>query len=373
MDNNRHSIIRDIATSQSKLIQLLLVGISLAFGVNLIASSFVASSILGSLWIVLIGVFICFVSTFFLTILLFKLVERRSYQAFFVYDQEQKEMVSVPRYRFSEKVCNYVSKAFTENAALKALWTKEPLQELYSLDLDRGVSIRKPMTSAQLVSEVVEYFALNHLSTHLTDYFNDEKFNEENLRTFNRSDIPEILLTNRFFELFSKPMEERPAFLNDKFSPPTKARACAAYTGGAIYERFALVLPKESIVRRTDTNTIEIETKKFRMSIEVDFDGVLATTPDGFEQYYLGFSKEDSFERFTIYRVNINIQVSMKWGALFTWLGREYYRWVDSLMYSMEQDVSQDAFFKRIDWESAFTVLMCLERTERKDTQNRQK
>ena len=54
----------------------------------------------------------------------------------------------------------------------------------------------------RLILEATEYFLLRMLSTHLTNYFNDEKFKEENLTKLERKDIPQVLLENRFLNLF---------------------------------------------------------------------------------------------------------------------------------------------------------------------------
>jgi hypothetical protein len=146
--------------------------------------------------------------------------------------------------------------------------------------------IKKLMASPdrRLIMEATEYFILEMLSTHLTDYFNDEKFKEENLTTIERKDIPHVLLENRFLNLFSKPMEERAAF-KDRYIP--KGIRGSSQVGGAEFSYFDLILPTKSKVSRIDGKTFEISTQKFSLQVTISYMGTDELLPTNFERYYL--------------------------------------------------------------------------------------
>jgi hypothetical protein len=146
--------------------------------------------------------------------------------------------------------------------------------------------IKKLMASPdrRLIMEATEYFILEMLSTHLTDYFNDEKFKEENLTTIERKDIPHVLLENRFLNLFSKPMEERAAF-KDRYIP--KGIRGSSQVGGAEFSYFDLILPTKSKVSRIDEKTFEISTQKFSLQVTISYMGTDELLPTNFERYYL--------------------------------------------------------------------------------------
>lgn len=365
---NKHAIVRGVSVSRSNLIELIILVILAALGVNLIAGYLLTFLTLNSLMTIVAGAILCVGSVLYLAArLLGRRVESRTYDAFLIYNNKTNEIIRVPRYEFSERVYEYMEGAFAENPALKTLWKKEPLKDLSVSDQVKG----KRHRSAQLLSEATEYFVLDRLSTHLIDYFADENFKEENLKRYGREDIPEVLLSNRFLELFSRPMEERAAFVHNTFGEERVGEVVSSYgAGGAIYGKFELILPKKSAARRPQANKVEIEMKKLMMSITVRFEGFCTVLPEGFEQYYLGISRWPDFV--TEYKVNVDIQVTMKLGALFSGMGWEYYRWVDSFLDEIEGNISEDAFFKRLDWESAFTVLQCLKRAQRKKTKNKE-
>jgi len=358
MNKDRYTIVQGIVISRKSLIELVTVAILLALGVNLIASYIITLPIFSHLVILLMGAILCFISMLYLLVshLLGRRIENRGYKAFLIYNKKKNEIIPVPRYAFSEGIYRYMQSAFVENTALKTLWEKEPL---------RGLSVgdqHKRNKSAQLLLEAVEYFVLSRLSTHLTDYFADESFKKENLKVYLREDVPEVLLRNRFLEMFSRPMENRPAFIEKTFGEDRHGEIVGAYgSNGVIYERFDLVLPKESIVRRPKDYRIEIETKKLKMSVTVRFEGFNTVLPEGFEQYYLGI---DDWQDITEYEVDIDIEVLMKLWAFFSGIGWEYHHWVDSFLNAIENDVSKDAFFDRLGWEAVYTLLQCFNRKQ---------
>lgn len=126
--------------------------------------------------------------------------------------------------------------------------------------------------------------------------------------------------------------------------------------GGSRYHNLRLILPEGSIIKRPHDYEVEIETKKLKMRLAAHFNGSIAAIDHEFLYYYLGFV--NLFDIFT-YQIFIDISISVKLGALFTSAGWDYYHWVDSFLEEIEQSISQDAFFKRINWETTLTLLQC--------------
>lgn len=397
MAKDEHAIVKGIVITRKKLIELIVGAVFLAFGITLIAGQILASVTSAPFVIIPIGVVLCIGSILYLTArLLGKRIENRTYEAFLIYSERKNELLAVPRYIFSENIREYMEGAFAENPALKTIWNKESLKDFPStLNQAPPTDKNKRRKSAQLLSEAVEYFVLSTLSIHLADYFAAESFKKEELKEYRRKDIPEVLLSNRFLELFSRPREDRLAFAEEAFKGKEGIAIAAVDTStwkygdikkyrdigecdeivkiyspsGAIYDRFDLVLPKKSTVKRAENNRIEIETKKLKMSVAIRFEGFCAVLPEGFKEHYLGI--KDWPESTSDYKVNVDVQITMKLGALFSGVGWEYYRWVDSFLEEIEKDMSEDAFFKKIDWESAFTVLQCLEQAQQRQSKKK--
>jgi hypothetical protein len=98
-------------------------------------------------------------------------------------------------------------------------------------------------------------------------------FKKQTLSTYGRKDIPSVLLTNTFLELFSRPMAERPAFVG--FGTDNENTVYAIGADGVIFEKFDLTLPKGSAVKRPEKNKIVIETKKVKILMVVRYDGAV--------------------------------------------------------------------------------------------------
>ena len=93
--------------------------------------------------------------------------------------------------------------------------------------------------------------------------------------------------------------------------------------------------------------------------------------PEGFEKYYLRIA--DPLKDITPYIVKVDIQVSMKLGALLSATGWQYYHWIDSFLDKIEKDLSEDDFFKILNWESAFTILQCLKQAQQRKVKSKEK
>jgi hypothetical protein len=341
MKKRQSSIVEDIIGSRKNVIEIIVVAILLGSGVNIISGQIKGS---GSFYVTSFGVLLILGSIFYLINHLFR-SENRTYEAFFIYNKEENEILPVSRYDFAESLHDYLHAAITEDPAIKKHWDREPLGE--------------GSESVKLVSEAIEYFVLSKLSTHLTDYFSDESFREKNLKVYGRKDIPDILFKNRFLELFSRPMRERVPFMDDSFDKLENGEIVCAYNpSGEIYEKFELVLPKESTVQRLGDYKVKIDTKKLKITITVRFEGYHASLPRGFEQYYLGI---DNFSDIIGYVVGVDFQISIGFSALLTMTGWKYHGWIDSFLEEIENDVFKDAFLDRIGWESAFTLLQWLD------------
>jgi len=347
MKEKKSSIVEGIVISRKNVIEIIVVAILLAFGVNFI-SGWIEGS--GSFYGAFVGFLLLLGSVLYLiTYRLFR-SGNRTYEAFFIHNKKKNEIIPIPRYDFGESLHDYLHAAFTENPVIKKHWNREPLGE--------------GQESVKLVSEAVEYFVLSKLSTHLTDYFSDESFRKKNLKVYERKDIPDILSKNRFLELFSRPMRDRLPFMDDSFDELENGEIVSAYNpSGEIYEKFELVLPQKSTVQRREDYKVEIDTKKLKITITVRFEGYGATLPRGFDQYYLGI---DNFSDIIEYAVGVDFQISTGFWATLTPMGWKYHGWIDSFLEEIENDVSKDAFLDRIGWESAFTILQWLDRKQAK-------
>lgn len=363
MKSQNKKLLDDLLRSRKALFELIIATVLLAFGVNLLAGTFVSFFKIDSWILIVISICLIVLSIHFLSK---KLIYKRNrflfIEAFLVYKKDVNSIIDIPRYRYGSSLYDYFKSIFSENKAIKALWDNEPFSKMFEFDKDINKMFRRDTQSKSLVIEATEYFILDRLSTHLTDYFNNENFDKSIIKEFVRNDVPDILLKNRFMEIFTKPMDQREAFMEQTKNKIDKSKVVASFgKNRAIYQRFDLVLPKESKVSRINDHTIRITTNKFELDIAVNFSGSNTVLPRYFEKYYLLI---DKFSDSSTYKVDVSINVHFKFSSFFSKKQWDYHAWIDSFLISLNECMSEELFFKKINWETVLTIIQCNKKQE---------
>ena len=214
--------------------------------------------------------------------------------------------------------------------------------------------------SHNLIIEATEYFVLTQLCLHLSEYFENPRYPKAMLTKLLRNNIPDVLLSNHFLELFSRPMNERERFLAYLDSENLENIYSSYGKGGAIFDKFELILPSHSKIKRKLDNSIEIETDRFIMTITIVFEGFNTFIPYEFHEYVLQLDMSDP-ESFADFQVQVKIDVSFKLAAFLSPGGWDYYYWVDSFFHALSERFEEEKYFQSIGWEQALTVLNFLE------------
>jgi hypothetical protein len=209
------------------------------------------------------------------------------------------------------------------------------------------------------VGEAVEYFVLDRLSTILTDYFNrNANIDSQEVVSLERKDIPSVLLSNRFLELFSRPMDEREPFLDNRREGAMErldgvaTKIVSAHAGGAYFDNFDLTLPRGSAISRGENHSISMSTRRFSLRLETMFDGFMTVLPRRFEKLYLG----ERYDKLGVYKVELKIEMKLRLRTLLSRRGWQYFQWIDLFIDRMEADFSFDRFVLESGWNVAFSV-----------------
>ncbi|RNJ48822.1 hypothetical protein D1O30_03490 [Methylocystis hirsuta] len=279
-----------------------------------------------------------------------KLTQTFAFEGTLSIDSNDK-IIEVPRYKFSEKMHAYFTAIAAENMALDRIWKDKCTECVHDGEIRLTSRSKK---SDKLLQEALEYFILNELSLHLSDFFNNDAMDKSEVVTLQRNEIPAVLLENRVLELFSRPMDQREAFTgHGPHKGPGKV-VFAIGTGGAIYDHFELTLPKKTQVVRLPNNSIEIRTRRFNMSIDIEPVRFRTVFPRQFEQLYM----KRNFMEVDNYKVDVNIHIKFKLMAFLSGKRWEYYRWLDSFLLAFRESFSSKFFLKNICWEQALTSMI---------------
>lgn len=336
----------DLLDFKTNLLEILAIAVIVALGVNVFSTGFVGFFNVPDFNALVVGG----VSIFIGALLIIRNVKPINsgvfkFEAAICVDKESKELIPIEGYPFAEETSRFVKAICTENKAIHKLWTEDPIGSTFSFN--NGKPVHKTPKSNLLLIEAVEYFVLRSLSLHLNSYFikNDLSSGDE-LTTLERKNIPSVLLENRYLELFSKPMEEREAFIKHGDGPSHGKVVYAFGKDGVIFDHFDLMLPKGSSVTRETNSSISIKTDRFNLNIHPKFEGMGSNFPHKFQTLYLG----RDFRSVSTLGVELIITVEFSAKALLTTKGWSYYWWLDSFLERIEESLSKNSFLEKISW-----------------------
>ena len=325
---DREDVVERVLGERRRLFELLVSAVVLAVGINLLTSQLdgVAALVLGA--VALVGA---------LAYLVFGFLRGRSKSAqidAFLIGRHDAGFVDVPGYAFSENLGTIIRRASAERPG----WLEEGAD---------GPAIE--------FTQAAEYLFLDDLSREL-----DKHFAGSPAAFIERDGLRDIVAGNRFLELFSTPLEERPAFEDpiEKTYVSTSGRTIAAESeAGHLFVVFELALPAGSEAFRVGEHKVAINTPRANIVIETRYAGV-SEVPAHFP-LYLGF--DEPADGFGKLQFSCALEFTLRWRSLFSLRGWHEYGWIDSFLARYRRRYDGDAFLDAIGWATAQTTLRCLD------------
>lgn len=350
--------IADLLAFKTNLLEVLIIAVLLALGVNLFSSGVAGYFSISFINLIYWGIL-------FLSLGLIMFLRNAhpinsgeyNFKGVVCIEDNTKNMLPIDGYHFTEKVSDYVKALCAENIAFQRIWDNESIGTNITYDGKKAIMLERPKANDLLI-EAIEYYVLDFLAIHLSGHFtNNPLFSKENLDTLERENIPDILLKNRYIDMFSKPMEEREKFINCGVASFAGKVVSAFGNDGAIFQNFEMLLPKGSSITREKDHSINITTKRFRLKFRPIFTGFASVLPRNFEEIYMG----KTFDSISTFGVGLKISVNYSLRTLLTSKGWEYYWWLDSFLGKLEESFSMDSFLSRISWYQNAAMYMMIE------------
>jgi len=351
MRSESRRYVQALVQLQRSTFEIVVLAIVLAFGINLMSSGLPAVFSFSNESTTILGAVLSALSLIYVAVRGGPTLSRCLTLDGIMPVSNEGEVEAIPRYEFSESMRSYFVAITSENKAIGTAWKKA---RFGSFDADETETTQKTTEFGnQLVREAVEYFALSQLSLHLSEYFESERrIDDETVIRVQRRDIPQLLLDNRFLELFSKPMNEREAFMDHDDDEHGGRIVWARGENGQLFDLFELILPKGSKVSRMSKNALRIDTSRFGLLLQAEFDRSSSNFPSEFEELYLG----KKFMEVHPFLLRLRVQIDFKWWSIVTRTGWDYYEWLDSFLEKLESHFSFDHFIESSGWPTAHTT-----------------
>ena len=343
--------IKQIKSMQLRSVNFVLSAIIIACGINFVVTGIInyIDSTGDAIYIIIGCILIILPVLIFVIYAMINASSKINIDCVITYDENNKQLVEIPRYNFSEELVRYLVAACKESNDIKSLWQKDSLRIKTIKDKDNNNRIL-PSEPANLLNQLIEYIILEELSLVTTDFFNNENINKNKVISFNKMDITDLLATNSFLNLFSKPMNERAAFVNRN-----EENIIMAYSSnGAIYNKFELQLPKRCKIYRKRSNVIEVKHPLFTMDLKSAFMGFNTSLPRHFGKNYL----HKNVHNIESYEAEIEIELKLSWKAFLIHKSK-YYEWIDHYIEHLIKKNSFAHFINKINWDLVETILEC--------------
>lgn len=339
---------------RASLAEVLVLVLVVAFGVNLVST--VLAAWLPQWLILSIGGALTLGAVAYVSFARLKPVHQSTrIEGFLVIDTEANELLAVPQYDLPSSATAHLAAAFAENPALRRQWDAEP-------PIDMRDAVGTPNLGQKLLNELVEYLLIERLSTTLTDHFNDSAFSKGKLREYRRADLPDILLQNRFLELFSRDPKDREGFEDMTSGSEEGWEVVAGHSeSGAYYSRFDLTLPANSDVRRDADGNLRITSRHLDVCLAARFLPYGGPAPFAMMSFYLG---ECSFD-VQDYLVEFDIDVKIQRRLLLKREALAYSLWIEDVLKALGRDFSGQRFVDDINWPTLEAAIQVFERNER--------
>lgn len=357
----KHKVLTNLLETQKSNRDLIMSSVLLAVGVNLLSSGIaeLVCEQYRSWAFVFVGALICVgVIIWSICSKLHNASNMINVEGFVIYNEKKHEIIDVPEYSISTDMVKYLQAACTENKAIEKIWTSGTINRFAARRNQNNESegLVTPYCG-DLFVELLEYCIIDKLSGHLSSFFTNHSERSE-VTELCSTDVPDVLLKNRFLKLFSEDMDNRAIFAcsdNPVEKSATGTVIMAYNSSGAMYNRFDLILPKGSKVLRKSKNKLLIDTPLLSMTIEIIHDSYSTTLKSSFKRFYVGI--RDNPMDYKTFAFAIKVGVKFKWRIFFSKEKENYYAWVDSFMDAVESYASKEQFFNKINWNTVECLL----------------
>lgn len=370
------NIFQTLQNEKKSLKDIFLISIILALGVNILVSGIIGLLHLDNenVVFVLIGVCLVFIAMFVFYYSNLKTLKRQiKYNGFFILRNDPKMIVSVEEYGISKDMQQYLKAIFAENKAVQRIWESDNSLSEHPRKRNLSNAAADVTSDISILHELIEYCVLDQLSINLSSYFDNSGLNK--VETHERADVADILLSNRFLKQFSEDMSNRDIFsdmpvpIEPGDKPKERKKIIRAFlASGAIYNRFEITLPKNSKVTRLD-NKIIISTRMFTIEISIIIPCFSTVLPSQFASSYLGLNQFNDFKSYEFY---VEMSFKFKKRFMFSAANWAYYKWAMIFIEKLDEYLSKEHFFKRINWDTIRTFLKCDEVLSTKATSNKE-
>lgn len=327
---------------KSEIMEIVLVTILTALGINLVSSSIFMLDDIKNIIIMLIGIIICIgVIVYYLKTKVKSMNVNKIIEGNIIVDVTNKNIHKSLEYSSSYHISENIKAVLLEDEEIKKKYNNslENIEEYYE-------------DSTKLQNSYFGYVVNSAIEYEIVDSFTDSIYlRDKDVKTFDLNNAPKDILDNIFIKILSKNYKEREGFKHcDEEVEEEGAELFSLKSDeGYIYNKFSIEFPKDASISK-NKNKLIIKSNICKLTIEWGIDYAHMPFPD--MEFYNHFSPEDKINYDDIefsYFVEINVEYKLL--SMFSKKSNGYYSWIEYLVNEITKEFDFEDCLKRNSWD----------------------
>lgn len=329
-----------LRNKRTEIIEIILVSIVVAFGINFISTGIVSLFKLdNSIVIIIIGIIMCLLVIMYYALSVVKSLNiKKIMDGNIVISSNDKRIVGVTEYFASMYMENFLDALLLEDKSVLKAYNKDMKKLDYFCEHYSNI---QNSYFKYLMDSLIEYLIL--------DTFVDAKYlSEKNIKILERNNIDKNILDNIFIKVLCEDLEKRKFFHEDMLDSEGELYTITT-DDGYIYNKLVVKIPKNARIYKENNNTLIINSKYFRIKIEWGLEDASMANDYNFYNYFL---KDDiiSWNDFE-FGYFVDVDVKYKMPIIFLKKFDEYYLWIDDLIERMYELFDYNECLKQNNWQ----------------------
>lgn len=338
-----------LQNKRTEIIEIILVSIVIAFGINFISTGIVSLFELNNYIILLIiGIIICLLVIFYYILSIIKSLNiKKIILGNIIISKKSNRIIGINEYSASLFMKYYLDALLLEDKNALKKYNKDMKNADFYCEKHSNL---ENSYFKYMIDSLIEYLII--------DEFTDTIFlNDKNTKILDRNNIKKIIPDNIFIKVLSSNFEKRKVFKNSVIDNEGELWSISTEEG-YIYNKLEIKIPKNAKMYKENNHTLIIKSKYFKIRIEWGLEnGCLASD----YEFYNYFLKHD-INKWEDLELNYFIDINVKYKIPILFLKKfdEYYLWIDDIVNRIFTFFDYEECLKQNNWKLLKNIKMFL-------------
>lgn len=327
---------------KSEIIEIILVAIAIALGINLVSSSIIELFNINNIVVIIIGITICIsVISYYVITEIKSMNINKNIDGNIILNPNTDNIYKIIQYHSSVDISDTIRALMLEDSKTKVKY-KNSIKSIEKYE--NNIKKLNNEFFGQIINDAIEYQIINTL----TDAIG---LKNKDVKTIELNNAPKEILNNMFVKTLSKDYKKRIAFKNDTdiINDGEGELVYHVNDDGYMYNKLEINIPKNSEIKKNG-NSLILKSRYYKMTIEWGVESVFVPILTmNFYNFFLDKNKVADSDVEISYYINVKVKYNLL--TMFSRKSNRYYSWIDYLINTMEKDFDYEYNLKNANWD----------------------